>query len=146
MGTQKSDMTERLWLSGKFIPVSFFRVAQLWLTMMSKDTFYVHCFSTTDLTLFWHHLFLYIIVHLYVLALRWETLKFVKNCYFSRKHPLPTTQEKTLHIDNTRWSIPKSDWLYSLQPKMEKLCIVNKNKTGSSLWLRSLGPYCRILT
>ena len=25
------------------------------------------------------------------------------------KHPLPTTQEKTLHMDITRWSIPKSD-------------------------------------
>ena len=25
------------------------------------------------------------------------------------KHPLPTTQEKTLHRDITRWSIPKSD-------------------------------------
>ena len=25
------------------------------------------------------------------------------------KHPLPTTQEKTLHIDITRWSRPKSD-------------------------------------
>ena len=25
------------------------------------------------------------------------------------KHPLPTTQEKTLHIDITRWSIPKLD-------------------------------------
>ena len=25
------------------------------------------------------------------------------------KHPLPTTQEKTLHMDNTRWSIQKSD-------------------------------------
>ena len=24
-------------------------------------------------------------------------------------HPLPTTQEKTLHMDITRWSIPKSD-------------------------------------
>ena len=34
------------------------------------------------------------------------------------KHPLPTTQEKTLHMDITRWSTPKSDWLYSLQPKM----------------------------
>ena len=32
------------------------------------------------------------------------------------KHPLPTTQEKTLHIDITRWSIPKLDWLYSVQP------------------------------
>ena len=36
------------------------------------------------------------------------------------KHPLPMTQEKTLHMDITRWSTPKSDWLYSLQPKMEK--------------------------
>ena len=25
------------------------------------------------------------------------------------KHPLPTTQEKTLHMHITRWSIPKSD-------------------------------------
>ena len=25
------------------------------------------------------------------------------------KHLLPTTQEKTLHMDFTRWSIPKSD-------------------------------------
>ena len=53
------------------------------------------------------------------------------------KHPLPTTQVKTLHMDITRWSTPKSDWLYSLQPKMEKLYTVHKNKTGSWLWLRS---------
>ena len=46
------------------------------------------------------------------------------------KHPLPTTQEKTLHRDITRWSTPKSDGLYSLQPKMEKLYTVCKNKTG----------------
>ena len=25
------------------------------------------------------------------------------------KHPLPTTQEKTLHVDITRWSTPKSN-------------------------------------
>ena len=37
------------------------------------------------------------------------------------KHPLPTTQEKTLHMDITRRSILKSDLLYSLEPKMEKL-------------------------
>ena len=35
------------------------------------------------------------------------------------KHPLPTTQEKTLHMDLTRWPTPKSDWLYFLQPKIE---------------------------
>ena len=60
------------------------------------------------------------------------------------KHSLPTTQEKTLHMDITRWSTPKSDWSYSLQSKMEKLCTVNKNKTGSWLWLRSWTPYCQI--
>ena len=30
-------------------------------------------------------------------------------------------QHKVLNMDITRWSILKSDWLYSLQPKMEKL-------------------------
>ena len=60
------------------------------------------------------------------------------------KHPLPKTQETTLHMDITRWSTPKSDWLYSLQPKMEKLYTVSKNKSGSWLWLRSLTPYCQI--
>ena len=44
----------------------------------------------------------------------------------------------------TRWSIPKSDWLYSLQLKMEKLYIVSKNKTGSWLWLRSWSTYCKV--
>ena len=62
------------------------------------------------------------------------------------KHSLPTTQEKTLHMDITRWLIPKPDWLYSLQPKMEKLYTVSKNKTGSWLWLRSWTPYCQIQT
>ena len=47
------------------------------------------------------------------------------------KHPFPTTQEKTLHMDITRWSIPKSDRLHSLQPMMKKLYTVSKNNTGS---------------
>ena len=38
-------------------------------------------------------------------------------------------------MDITRWSTPKSDWLYSLQPKMEKFYAVSKNKTRSWLWL-----------
>ena len=62
------------------------------------------------------------------------------------KHPLPTTQEKTLYMNITRWPTPKSDCLYSLQPKMEKLYTVNKNKTRSWLWLRSWTPYCQIQT
>ena len=30
-----------------------------------------------------------------------------RECTGHSKHPLPTTQEKTLHMDITRWSIPK---------------------------------------
>ena len=56
------------------------------------------------------------------------------------KHPLPTTEEKTLHLDITRCLIPKSDWLCSLQPNMEKLYTISKNKTGSRLQLRSWTP------
>ena len=37
----------------------------------------------------------------------------------------------------------KSDWLYSLQPKMEKFYTLSKNKTQSWLWLRSWTPYCQ---
>ena len=62
------------------------------------------------------------------------------------KHPLPTTQEKILPMDTTRWSTPKSDWWHSLQLKMEKLYTVSKDKTRSWLWLRSWTPYCQIQT
>ena len=62
------------------------------------------------------------------------------------KHPFPTTQEVTLHMDITRWTVLKTYWLYSLQPKMEKLYTVNKNKTWGWLWLRSWTPYCQIQT
>ena len=32
-----------------------------------------------------------------------------ENALVINKHSLPTTQKKTLHMDITRWSIPKSD-------------------------------------
>ena len=32
-----------------------------------------------------------------------------RKCTGHSKHPLPTTQEKTLHMDITRWSTPTSD-------------------------------------
>ena len=32
-----------------------------------------------------------------------------RKCTGYSKHPLPTTQEKTLHMNITRWLIPKSD-------------------------------------
>ena len=57
--------------------------------------------------------------------------------------PLLATQETTLHNDITRWLILKLFWLYSLQPKMEKLYTVTKKKIGSWLWLRSWTRYCQ---
>ena len=66
-----------------------------------------------------------------------------RKCTDHSKHRLPTTQQKTLHMDITRWSTAKSDWLFSLQPKMEKLYTVNKNNTRSWLWLRSWIPYTK---
>ena len=49
------------------------------------------------------------------------------------KHLLSATQEKTLPMDITRWSTSKSDWLYSLQPKMEKLYTVSNKKKDREL-------------
>ena len=45
----------------------------------------------------------------------------------------------------SRWSMSKSDWLYSFPLKME-LYTVSKNKTRTWLWLRSWTPYCQIQT
>ena len=39
--------------------------------------------------------------------------------------------EMTLHMEITTWLMQKSDWLYSLQPEVEKLYTVSKNKTRS---------------
>ena len=68
-------------------------------------------------------------------------------------------QENALVIANTifqqhkrrlyTWTSPDGqhqNWLRYLQPKMEKLYTVSKNKTGSWLWLRSWPPYCKIQT
>ena len=54
-----------------------------------------------------------------------------RECTGHSKHPLPTTQGMTLHMVITGWSIPKSDWLYWLQPKMENIYTVSKNKPGA---------------
>ena len=45
--------------------------------------------------------------------------------------PFPTTQEKTPYMNITRWSILKSDRLYSFQPKMRSSIQWEKNKTRS---------------
>ena len=47
------------------------------------------------------------------------------------KHPLPATQEKTLHMDITRWSTLESDWLYSLQPKWRSSIQSAKTRPGA---------------
>ena len=70
----------------------------------------------------------------------------LRGCTGHSKHPFPITQETILHMDITRWPILKSDWLYSLKTKMEKLYTVSKNKTGTWLWVRSWTPYCKIQT
>ena len=39
-----------------------------------------------------------------------------RECTGSSKHPLPTTQEKTLHMDITRWSTPNHiDYIFCSQ-------------------------------
>ena len=111
------------------------------------------------------HIYIYIYIVIYLCIYMWNTWSnrkiwpwnmewsraktnrvLPRKCTDHNKHPLPTAQEKTLHMDITRWSKPKSDWLYSLQPKIGKLYTVSKNKTGSWLWLRSWTPYCQIQT
>ena len=47
------------------------------------------------------------------------------------KHPLPTTQEKTLHMDITRWSIPKSDWLYLCSQRWRSSLQSAKTRLGA---------------
>ena len=68
----------------------------------------------------------------------------LRECTGHSKHPLSAIQKMTLHLDITRWSILKSDWLYSLQRMVEKFYKASKNKTGSWLWLTSSTPYCKI--
>ena len=46
-------------------------------------------------------------------------------------NPLPTTQEKTLHMDITRWSIPKSDWLYSCSQRWRSSIGSAKTRLGA---------------
>jgi len=56
------------------------------------------------------------------------------------KHPLLTTQEKTLHMDRNQ-----IDNVLCSQ-RWRKLYTLSKNKTRSWLWLRSWTPYCQIQT
>ena len=59
------------------------------------------------------------------------------------KHPLPTTQGKTVHMDITRWSIRL---IIFFAAKDGETIQSAKNKTRSWLWLRSWTPYGQIQT
>ena len=52
------------------------------------------------------------------------------NMKYHSKHPLPTTQEKSLHMAITRWSIPKSDWLYSCSQRWRSSIQSAKTRPG----------------
>ena len=85
--------------------------------------------------------------HIWPWSKKWSREKanilFPRECTGHRKNRLPKTQEKTLHMDIMRWSIPKSDWLYSLQPRWRSYTqSAKKKKTRRWLWLRSWIPYC----
>ena len=49
---------------------------------------------------------------------------------YHSKHPLPTTQGKSLHMAITRWSIPKSDWLYSCSQRWRSSIQSAKTRPG----------------
>ena len=70
-----------------------------------------------------------------------ENILIIANTLFST-----ATQEMILNMAIIRWSILKSEWLYSLQVKIEKLYTVSKNKSRCWLCLRSWIPYCQIQT
>ena len=64
------------------------------------------------------------------------------NSVLSREHAIhskqsfPTTQEMTLYMDITRWSIPKSDYFLCSQRWKGSIQSV-KTRPGGWLWLRS---------
>ena len=68
-----------------------------------------------------------------------------RECTGHSKHPLPTTQEKTLYMDITRWSIPESDWLYLCSQRLRSSIQSARTRPGW-LWFRSWTPYCQIQT
>ena len=47
------------------------------------------------------------------------------------KQPLPTTQEKTLNMDITRWSIPKSYWLHLCSQRWRSSILSAKTRLGA---------------
>ena len=52
-------------------------------------------------------------------------------CTGHNKHPLPTTQEKTLHMDITRWSTPKSYWYILCSQRWRSSIQSTKTRLGA---------------
>ena len=73
--------------------------------------------------------------HIWPWSTKWSRSKanrvLPRQCICHSKHPFPTTQEKTLHMDITRWSKLKSDSLYSLQPKQRSFIQSAKTRPGA---------------
>ena len=66
---------------------------------------------------------------------------FPRECTGQNKHTLPTTQEMTLHMDITRWSILKSDYYI--------LCYQRRKPSTQSAKIRQgadCGSYHELLT
>ena len=73
-------------------------------------------------------------------SMKWAGQRLTEFCQENtpvKANALFQQHKRGLHMDITSWSILKSDWLYSLQLKMEKLYTVSKNNNGSWLWCRS---------
>ena len=78
---------------------------------------------------------------------KWSRAKanrvFPKECTGHRQNPLPTTQETTLHMDITRRSIPKSDWLFAAK---DEEALYRQQKQKQELTVAQITPYCQIQT
>ena len=69
-----------------------------------------------------------------------------RECTGHSKHLLPTTQEKTLHMDITRWSISnQTDYILCSQ-RWKSSIQSAKTRLGADCGLRSWAPYCQIQT
>ena len=64
----------------------------------------------------------------------WRLTVFPRGYTGHNKHTFPKTQEMTLQMDITKWSILKSDWLYSLNLKMEIYCCFSVSPSCLTPW------------
>ena len=63
-----------------------------------------------------------------------------KRMYWSQHPLLPTTQETTLHMDITMWSIPKSDQIYSFLAE-DGVALYSQQKQDQQLTVAQIMKY-----